>query len=115
VLDPEIVALLREAYGDGPYGGWYRVRDMGTGLIVWKNRNHSTVIVLEPAAGFSRIATLRILMHIGGDLRTVAECLTVGGQAPVHLLRGYQLIDARHTSSYRFGQLAERNGVPRGN
>lgn len=115
MLSPDVVALLREAYGDGPYGGWYREAALGRWLMVWKNRRHSMVVVLERAGGFSRYATLRILMDIGGERRMVAECLTVSGQAPIHLLRGYQLIDARHTSSYEYGRLAEIASARHGN
>src|SRR5438477_3621107 len=114
MLSPEIIGLLRDAYGNGPYGGWYREPDQGPIVSVWRNRNHDTVVVLGHPGGFVRYATLRILMPIGGELRTVAECLSLSGQAPVHLLRGYHLIDARHTSSYQHGRFAERMAVHRG-
>jgi hypothetical protein len=110
MLSPEIIGLLRDAYGAGPYGGWYR-ECHSTVMTVWKNRLHDTVVVLVHPGGFVRFATLRILMNVGGELRTVAECLSLSGQAPVHLLRGYQLIDARHTSSYQQGRFAERRGA----
>lgn len=111
MLSPEIIGLLRDAYGDGPYGGWYREPDQGPIVIVWKNRRHDTIVVYGRAGGFFPFGTLRILMNIGGELRTVAECLTLSGHAPVHLLRGYNLIDPRHTSSYEYGRLAERAGA----
>lgn len=111
MLTPEIIGLLRDAYGDGPYGGWYREPDQGSIVIVWKNRHHDTIIVFGRAGGFVRFGTLRIMMNIGGEVRTVAECLTLSGQAPIHLLRGYQLIAARHTSAYARGRMDERMGV----
>jgi hypothetical protein len=114
MLDPDIVALLREAYGDGQFGGW--VRERNDLMSVWKHEKHGTVVVLVPATQFLKFATLRILMPIGvgGELKTVAECLTLSGSAPIHLLCGYRLIDPRHTSAYKYGRRAERWGVPRG-
>jgi hypothetical protein len=114
VLSPEIIGLLREAYGNGPFGGWYREPRQGPIIDVWKNRRHDTIVVLGYPGGFVRYATVRILMPVDGELKTVAECLAISGSAPIHLLCGYRLIDPRHTSAYKYGRRAERWGVPRG-
>ena len=115
MLTPEIIGMLREAYGDGPYGGWYREPRRGPITDIWRNRRHDTVVVLGHPGGFVRHTSLRIIMTIDGSPETVAECLTLSGNAPVHLLRGYNRIDARHTNSYQYGRLAERREAQDGN
>lgn len=110
---PRLVAVLREALGDGGYGGWHRDRTYPrSALKVWKHHNRLTVVVESPPRG-QHAVTLRILEQAGDDYTVLADCKVETVSCALLVLRAYCIIDARHTTAYRAGRFAVLGAVNR--
>lgn len=106
VVSRRLMALMREAYGTGDFGGWRRCREFDSDMmIVWRHRSEAEWVVLEPAAKPGRPATLRIgIRDRDGLWEVAADCKVHSFVAAMKILNAYNIVASRHTASFQQGR-----------
>lgn len=113
MLNATLIAVLRDTFGAGMYGGWRRDWRASTPgrLIVWKHHSGSMRVVLDLPGPQHRWITIRIFEVTRGGWTCLADCKMASRVAVLNLLHAYSLIPAEHTSAYRKGVRDTRQGV----